>query len=119
MNSVVDGHRTHVESGRSSCRSLGIQTRVKKCLIATSSPPGSCTAFAHLLQEDGSQGGSCEISYRFEARLHRPGMLHFDAKGKAKLNVLSRPQGGGPPAPVLVGPDTQTVKKCCCLKRGR
>ncbi|CAM9692644.1 unnamed protein product [Scytosiphon promiscuus] len=77
-------------------------------------PPG----LPPSMKEDGSQGGSCEISYRFEARLHRPGLLHLDAKGKAKLEVLSSPKEAGPASPVLVGPDTQTVKKCCCLKRG-
>lgn len=70
-------------------------------------------------QEDGSQGGSCEIVYGFEAKLHRPGMLHFNAKGKAKLQVLSRPVEAQAAAPVLVGPATQTVKKFCCLKSGR
>lgn len=70
-------------------------------------------------QEDGSQGGSCEIAYGFEARLHRPGMLHFDAKGKAKLQVLGRPREARPAEPVLAGPDTKTVKKFCCFKSGR
>lgn len=65
------------------------------------------------------QGGSCSIEYGFEARLHRPGMLHFDAKGKAKLNVLSKPREAGAAVPVLVGPATQTVKKFCCFKSGR
>ncbi|CAM9376576.1 unnamed protein product, partial [Hapterophycus canaliculatus] len=77
-------------------------------------PPG----LPPSMKEDGSQGGSCEISYKFKVRLHRPGMLHFDAKGKASLKVLSRPQHASSPLPVLAGPDTQTVKKCCCLKRG-
>lgn len=75
--------------------------------------------YIHNSQEDGSQGGSCSIVYGFEARLHRPGMLHFDAKGKAKLKVLSRPQEASAAVPVLVGPATQTVKKFCCFKSGR
>lgn len=57
--------------------------------------------------------------YGFEAKLHRPGMLHFDAKGKAKLQVLSRPVEAQAAVPVLVGPATQTVKKFCCFKSGR
>lgn len=72
-----------------------------------------------LSQENGSQGGSCEIVYGFEARLHRPGMLHFDAKGNAKLTVLSKPHETSAATPVLVGPATQTVKKFCCFKSGR
>ncbi|CAM9445217.1 unnamed protein product [Ectocarpus sp. 6 AP-2014] len=77
-------------------------------------PPG----LPPSMEENGSQGGSCEIFYGFEARLHRPGMLHFDAKGKAKLTVLSKPHEAGAATPVVVGPATQTVKKFCCFKSG-
>lgn len=80
---------------------------------------GHLLRMVSLTQEDGIQGGSCSIEYGFEARLHRPGMLHFDAKGKAKLNVLSKPRDAGAAVPVLVGPATQTVKKFCCFKSGR
>eukprot|EP00752_Nemacystus_decipiens_P010235 g9119.t1 len=76
-------------------------------------PPG----LPPSMKESGFQGAGCEIFYGFEAKLHRPGMLHFDAKGKAKLKVLSRPVELTA-VPVLVGPATETVKKFCCFKSG-
>lgn len=71
-----------------------------------------------VLKEQGG-GGSCAIAYGFKARLHRPGMLNIDAKGKAQLMVLGKPQQTDYSPPVVVGPDTRTVKRCFCLKNGR
>ena len=74
---------------------------------------------ASVFQEKGSQGAGCAIAYGFEARLHRPGILHSDAKAKSQLKVLRRPQETASAMPVLVGPEAQTVKTCCCFKSGR
>ncbi|CAN0492310.1 unnamed protein product, partial [Scytosiphon promiscuus] len=60
----------------------------------------------------------CSITYNFEARLHRPGILHFDAKAKLGLKVLSKPQELAATLPVLVGPDSQRVNRCCCFNKG-
>ena len=76
-------------------------------------------AFASVFQENGSHGAGCAIAYGFEASLHRPEVLHFDARAKSQLKVLSRPQETAAVMPVLVGPEAQTVKTCCCFKRGR
>lgn len=70
------------------------------------------------LQERSYGGGSCEIEYKFEARLNRPGMLKFDAKGKVKHVVLARPEEVEA-TPVTMGPDTQKVTTCCCFDSGR
>lgn len=70
-------------------------------------------------QENGSHGAGCAISYGFEASLHRPGILHFDAKANSQLKVLSRPQETAAAMPVIVGPEAEIVKTCCCFKSGR
>ncbi|CAM9761348.1 unnamed protein product, partial [Laminaria digitata] len=77
-------------------------------------PPGLPSS----MQERGPQGVGCAIAYGFEARLHRPGLLHTDAKAKSQLKVFSRPQETAAAMPVLVGPEAQTVKTCCCFKSG-
>lgn len=64
-------------------------------------------------------GGGCAIAYGFEARLHRPGILHFDAKAKAQVKVLGSPQEARTATPVMVGPATVFVSKFCCLASGR
>lgn len=74
---------------------------------------------AAVFQEKGPQGVGCAIAYGFEARLHRPGLLHSDTKAKSQLKVFSRPQETAAAMPVLVGPEAQTVKTCCCFKSGR
>ncbi|CAM9398876.1 unnamed protein product [Hapterophycus canaliculatus] len=62
--------------------------------------------------------GSCAIAYGFKARLHRPGMLNFDAKDKAQLLVLGKPQEADVSPPVVIGPDTRALKRCFCLPSG-
>lgn len=46
-------------------------------------------------------------------------MLNFDAKAKAQLKVLSKPQETAVTLPVVVGPDTKVIKRCFCIKNGR
>ncbi|CAN0089818.1 unnamed protein product, partial [Laminaria digitata] len=76
-------------------------------------PPGLPSS----MKERGLNG-DCSITYGFEARLHRPGMLKFDATAKSELKILSKPEEAAAAIPVLVGPETQRVKGCCCFKKG-
>ena len=69
-------------------------------------------------QESSHGGGTCEIKYKLEARLHRPGILNFDATGKTDLKVFCDPEEA-PPTPVTMGPDTHKVTSCCCFSGGR
>jgi len=46
-------------------------------------------------------------------------MFNFDAKAKAQLKVRSRLRPTDSTVPVLVGPETTTVKQCYCLQTGR
>lgn len=73
--------------------------------------------FRRSSQESGE--GSCSIRYSFEAHLHRPGLVNFDAKDDCALTVLGTPQLAGPNVPVKAGPVTQQVKFCYCFNRGR
>lgn len=50
----------------------------------------------------------CEIKYKLEARLHRPGILNFDATGKTDLKVFCSSEDV-PPTPVTMDPDTQRL----------
>ena len=89
--------------------------------ITTATPttsPLSPATHAILYQEKG-RNGDCSITYGFEARLHRPGILNFDATSKSELTVLSKPQEAAASMPVLVGPETQRVTRCCCFNKGR
>ncbi|CAM9286211.1 unnamed protein product [Ascophyllum nodosum] len=63
------------------------------------------------MKEIGHGGGSCEVKYELQARLHRPGILNFDAKGKTELTVHPKPEEV-PPTPVTMGPDIQKVNTC-------
>ena len=72
-----------------------------------------------FFQEKRFNSGGCSIAYAFEARLHRPGFLKSDSKATSGLKVLRRPQETAAPAPVLVGPENQTVRTCCCFDSGR
>lgn len=69
-----------------------------------------------LLHQENNANGYC---YGFEARLHRPRHLNFETMVKSKLKVLSKPQSIAATMPVLVGPETQRVKQCCCFNKGR
>ncbi|CAN0329985.1 unnamed protein product [Ectocarpus sp. 12 AP-2014] len=69
------------------------------------------------MKEQGGDG-SCAIAYGFRARLHRPGLLNFDAKGKVQLKVLGKPQETSASSPVVAGPEVMAVKKCYCLQSG-
>eukprot|EP00904_Undaria_pinnatifida_P000771 jgi/Undpi1/10695/HiC_scaffold_29.g13143.m1 len=62
--------------------------------------------------------GECSVAYTFEARLHRPGLLKFNVTAKSDLKVLGKPQEVVAAAPVLVGPETERVKACCCFNKG-
>ena len=72
-----------------------------------------------LLYQENAHRGECSITYGLEARLHRPGILNFDATDKSELKILSKPEEIAATMPVLVGPETQRVKKCCCFSKGR
>lgn len=74
--------------------------------------------FGGGLQERGNGMDGCAIEYFFEVRLRRPGILHFDAKSKAKHTVLEKPEEVTA-TPVTMGPDTQKVTTCCCFNSGR
>ncbi|CAM9692714.1 unnamed protein product [Scytosiphon promiscuus] len=69
------------------------------------------------MKEQGG-GGSCAIAYGFKVQLQRPGLLNFDAKDKAQLRVLGRPQEADVSPPVFIGPETRAVKRCFCLPSG-
>ncbi|CAB1111736.1 unnamed protein product [Ectocarpus sp. CCAP 1310/34] len=69
------------------------------------------------MKEQGGNG-SCAIAYGFRARLHRPGLLNFDAKGKVQLKVLGKPEETSASSPVVAGPAVKAVKKCYCLQSG-
>ncbi|CAM9717307.1 unnamed protein product, partial [Sphacelaria rigidula] len=69
------------------------------------------------MKESSGDGSSCSIRYKLNARVHRPGMLKFDAKAEAEFTVFSRTQEASL-APVLVGPTTEKVTECCCVKKG-
>eukprot|EP00752_Nemacystus_decipiens_P010236 g9120.t1 len=69
------------------------------------------------MKETGN-GGSMAVAYGFRARLQRPGLLNFDSKGKVQLRILSKPRETDASQPVLVGPDSRTVKRCYCMGSG-
>ena len=52
------------------------------------------------------------------ARLHRPGLFNFDPKATSELKVLGKIQDTAFATPVLVGPETQTVRTSCCCNSG-
>lgn len=68
-------------------------------------------------QEHGADGGACGVVYAFEARLQRPGVEKINAKGKAKLEVVARPEELTA-TPVTVGPFTRKFNSCC-VSHGR
>lgn len=75
--------------------------------------------YASDIQEKRSNSGNCSIAYGFKACLHRPGILNFDSKAKSELKVLSKPHKTATATPVVVGPESQTVKTCCLYNSGR
>lgn len=72
-----------------------------------------------VVQEQTDGKDFCSIDYGFEARLHRPGNVYFDAKVTSEIKILSRPQETAAAVPVLAGPETQSLSYWCCFNRGR
>lgn len=68
-------------------------------------------------QEKGTCA-SVSVEYGFKARLDRPGLLNRDAKAKASITVLPKPEDAREAVPLVVGPETQKVKKAFIFRSG-
>ena len=67
----------------------------------------------------GENGGSCEVIYTLEARIHRRGWIKWDIHTKKPVTVASiRDPMTVPRIQGFVQPHEEKVFLCCCINRG-